>query len=291
MTRPVNPPSAPHAGIPRAPTPIRQAQRPGQQPGYGTNRSFATGKAVTALMIREMATRYGRSPGGYVWALLEPMGVILIMAIGFSVMLRSPPIGNSFILFYATGFLPFTLFQSLSKAIARSISFSRALLMYPAVTWVDAMLARFVLNSLTGILVTLVICASLLAVTDTRVALDGGPILTSFGMTCLLGLSIGVFNCAVDGLFPVWKQFWSIISRPLVLLSGVIFMYEDLPAKVREILWYNPLVHITATMRDGFYPTYNPDYISVTYCVLFSLIFLFFGIILMARFHRDILNN
>lgn len=291
MTQPLNTTPPAPAGFPRAPTPVRPAQSPPRKPGQGTNRSFATGKAITALMIREMATRYGRSPGGYIWALIEPMGMIFIMAIGFSLMLRSPPLGNSFILFYATGYLPYTLHQSLSKSIARSISFSRALLMYPAVTWVDAMLARFVLNALTGILVTLCICAALLAVTDTRVALDGGPILMSFGLACLLGLSVGVFNCAVGGIFPVWKQFWSIVTRPLVLMSGVIFMYEDIPGNAREILWYNPLVHVTASMRDGFYPTYNPDYISVTYCVLFSLVFLFIGVVLMARFHRDILNN
>lgn len=291
MTQPLNPPSAQHAGIPRAPTPVRQAQSPGQQPGYGTNRSFAPGKAIMALMIREMATRYGRSPGGYIWALLEPMGTIFVMAIGFSVMLKSPPLGNSFIFFYATGLLPYSLYQNISKAVARSIGFSRALLMYPAVTWVDAILARFALNALTGILVTLCICGTLLAVTDTQVTLDGGPIMTSFGLACLLGLSVGTFNCAAEGLLPVWKQFWTIISRPLMLLSGVIFMYEDVPAAARDILWYNPLVHITASMRAGFYPTYNPDYISVTYCLLFSLICLFFGVVLMARFHRRILNN
>ncbi len=68
-------------------------------------------------------------------------------------------------------------------------------------------------------------------------------------------------------------------------------MVEDLPETVRDMLWYNPLVHITASMRDGFYPTYNPDYISATYCALFSLVCLFFGVVLMARYHRHILNN
>ncbi|MGH1413612.1 MAG: ABC transporter permease [Pelagimonas sp.] len=272
---------------------LTPAQTPpvSRRPGHGTNRSFATSKSVMALMIREMATRYGRSPGGYVWALLEPMGAIMIMSIGFSVMLRSPPIGNSFTLFYATGFLPFALYQSISNAVARSIQFSRALLMYPAVTWVDAVLARFLLNALTGVLVTLCICGALLAVTDTRVALEGGPILRSFGLAMLLGIGVGVFNCALNGLFPIWMQVWSIFTRPLVLLSGVIFMVEDLPETVRDMLWYNPLVHITASMRDGFYPTYNPDYISATYCALFSLVCLFFGVVLMARYHRHILNN
>ena len=30
---------------------------------------FATLRTITALILREMATTYGRSPGGYVWAI------------------------------------------------------------------------------------------------------------------------------------------------------------------------------------------------------------------------------
>ncbi|WP_260008654.1 hypothetical protein [Leisingera sp. M527] len=60
-----------------------------------------------------MSTRYGRTPGGYLWAILEPMAAILFLAIGFSLVIRSPSLG-SFLLFYATGFLPFNLYQSIS---------------------------------------------------------------------------------------------------------------------------------------------------------------------------------
>ena len=39
-------------------------------------RRFRSARAVVALMLREMATTYGRSPGGYVWApgYWEPRG-------------------------------------------------------------------------------------------------------------------------------------------------------------------------------------------------------------------------
>ena len=35
-------------------------------------RSF---RVFAALMLREMITRYGRSFGGYLWAVIEPMAV------------------------------------------------------------------------------------------------------------------------------------------------------------------------------------------------------------------------
>jgi capsular polysaccharide transport system permease protein len=276
--------------MPQSPAHPAQPQT-GAQAQARTNRRFAAVKSVMALMIREMATRYGRSPGGYVWAILEPMGAILILAIGFSIMLRSPPLGNSFILFYATGFLPFSLYQSLSNHVARSINFSRALLMYPAVTWVDAVLARFTLNALTEILVTVILLGALLSLTDTRVALDGGLLLQALVLAMAVGLGVGVMNCALIGLFPVWMQIWSILSRPLFLVSGVIFLFDDMPPVLQSILWYNPLTHVLGLMRAGIYPTYRADYVTLACPMIFALATLFVGVLLMGRYHREILND
>lgn len=265
------------------------AQQPG--PGSGVNRRFATLRAVMALMIREMATRYGRSPGGYAWALLEPLGGVIILSVGMAIIVRTPPLGNSFVLFFATGFLPFQVYQNLSNNVARSINFSRALLFYPAVTWVDAVIARFVLNTLTDVLAMLILITGILSVIDTSILLDIGPILMSLGLAILVGLGVGMLNCVIFGLFPVWMQVWSIVTRPLFLISGVIFLYDDMPAFAQDILWYNPLVHVTGLMRQGFYPTYRGDYISEAYVLTVSLVCLFLGVVLMGRHHRDILNN
>lgn len=254
-------------------------------------RSFATFRAVSALILREMATRYGRSPGGYLWAILEPLGAILILAMGMSVIVRIPPMGNSFILFFATAFLPFSLYLNVSGMVARSINFSRALLFYPAVTWVDAVLARFLLNTLTGVLVMLILFSGLFIATDISAMPNITPILQAVILAALLGLSVGTVNCVLFGLFPVWEQIWSIATRPLFLISGVFFLYEDLPTTVQNILWYNPVIHITGLMRQGFYTTYTADYVNVSFVAIVSLILLFFGVLLMGRFHRDILNS
>lgn len=264
---------------------------PAQQPIHRETRSFATLRAIAALVLREMATRYGRSPGGYVWAVLEPLGGIIILAVGFSLVIRNPPLGNSFVLFYATGFLPFGLYQSLSGHIMRCINFSRALLHYPSVTWVDAVLARFSLNLLTELLVMILLLGVLLNITNTLVILEFGPIFLSIALAALLGLGVGVLNCALMGLFPIWAQIWSIVTRPLFLMSGIFFLQESLPPLVQDILWWNPLSHVTALMRVGFYPTYRGDFVNLPYVAGFGLICLFFGVVLMGRYHRDILND
>ena len=274
-----------------SPPPPLPAQTPALRAAHGSDRRFGTVRSISALILREMATRYGRSPGGYLWALLEPMGMIVILSVAFAVVVRSPSLGNSFILYFATGFLPFSLFLNLSNMVGRGINFSRPLLAYPAVTWVDALMARFVLNTLTELLVMGILFTGILAFVDAQGALDLVPIVGGVALAALLGMGFGVFNAAMFGLFPVYERVWSIVTRPLFLLSGVLFLYENMPPLARDILWWNPLQHVTAMVRTGFYPTYGASFVQPAYAVGVGLVVLFLGVVLMGRYHREILND
>ena len=274
---------------------VRPALQPSLQPSLppadAGPRRFATIRTVLALILREMSTRYGRTPGGYIWGVFEPLAAILVLSVGFSLVIRTPALGTSFLLFYATGYLPFDLYQSVSNTVARAINFSKPLLLYPAVTWVDALLARFLLNSLTSILISILLFSGILAVVDSRATLDLPPIVAAFGLSMLLGLGVGTLNCALSGLFPLWEVAWSIFTRPLFIASGIFYLFETLPQLAQDILWYNPLIHIIGMMRTGFYPTYAAPQVEPLYVLIVSLVLLALGQILLGRYHREILNR
>jgi capsular polysaccharide transport system permease protein len=254
-------------------------------------RRFATLRTVGALVLREMATRYGRTPGGYAWAVMEPLAAILFLAVGFSLVIPAPALGTSFLLFYATGYLIFDLYQSVSLTVSRAISFSRPLLRFPAVTWADAIIARFLLNSLTSVLVAILLLGGILAAVDSNAQLDLPRIAGALGLAMALGLGVGTLNCVLMGLYPLWEMVWSIITRPLFLASGIFFLYDDMPQLAQDILWYNPLIHIAGVMRAGVYPTYSAAYASPAFVLLASLTLTALGAVLMGRFHRVILNR
>ena len=254
-------------------------------------RSFATGRAILALMLREMSTRYGRTPGGYVWAVIEPLGAILMISLGFSLMLRSPALGSSFILFYASGYLPFSLYSSIAGQTAQALNFSKPLLAYPSVTWLDALLARFFLNTLTNAVIAYLLLGGILELIETKTVLDTQLIVLAMALASLLGLGIGTLNCVLIGLFPTWGMIWSIATRPLFLASGVIFTYESLPITAQQILWYNPLLQIIGLLRAGLYPMYHAEYVSVGYVLVCALIPLVLGLLLLRHHYKDILNR
>lgn len=252
---------------------------------------FLAIRSVAALMLREMATTYGRSPGGYVWALLDPVAALALMSLFFSMTFHAPPLGSNFVLFYATGYLPFMLYSEVGVKIGQAIRYSKPLLAYPRVTYVDALLSRFVLNCLTHMAVFAIIISSIALIYDLRLDLNIPAILQSFGMAMALALGIGSLNCYLSSTFPLWERIWSIANRPLFLVSGVFFMVENLGERYRDFMLYNPLVHVILEMRAGFYPTYDARLVSPAYVYSVAIGCLFFGMLLLNRYHKDILNE
>jgi capsular polysaccharide transport system permease protein len=257
----------------------------------GHRRSFATARVVFALVLREMSTTYGRSPGGYLWAIVEPVGMILVLSVGFSLLMRSPSLGNNFIVYYASGYLVFAHFRTLEKAVTKSISFSRSLLLYPAVSWLDALVARFILTVLTNTLNTIVIFSGALYLTGTRTVLDFPPMIEAMALATVLGLGVGTFNCMMSGLFPLWTSLWKIVTRPLMIASAVLYIYEDLPAAAGNILWWNPLAHLTGLFRTGVFPTYYPQYITPAYVLAIGMSALVVGLFFLNAYSSDVINR
>lgn len=229
-------------------------------------------RVILALMLREMGTSYGRSPGGYLWAILSPVGSIAMMAAAFSMMVHRPSLGTSFILFYATGYLPFDLFGQVSNKVGGAMSYSKALLAYPRVGWLDTLIARFLLTLLTEVTVFAIVIGGIMTMVATRAVPDVARIVEGFAVVTLCGLSMGLTNCLVGGYFPIWDRLWAILRTPLLFCSGVFFLFETLPPFVQAILWWNPLTHGIALMRAGFYPGYHADFVSLPYATGLPLV-------------------
>lgn len=238
-----------------------------------------------------MQTTYGRSPGGYVWLVLEPVLGITLLSFIFSLGFRSPALGSEFPPFYASGMVPFLFYGDLSNKVASSLRFSRPLLAYPGVTYMDAILARMIVNIMTQLLAAYLIFTGIFLIYDTQGAIDLSKIIRSFSMVIVLSFGVGVVNCFLRLRFPVWATIWSILNRPLFLLSCVFFLFETVPQPYQDILWHNPLIHVVGMMRSGSYSSYEAPYVSELYVYGVALILSVMGLILLRRFHRELLQR
>lgn len=253
-------------------------------------RRWRSARTILALMLREMATSYGRSVMGYLWAIVEPVAALALLSVVFSLFLRSPALGTNFPLFFASGFLVFGIYSGVGNDVARAVQFSRPLLEYPAVTPLDAILARFLLNYLTHLMVISIILTGIILAYDLRVVMDLQRTILALAVAGAFALGVGTFNCYLFVAFPSYVHVWAILNRPMFLLSGVLFLFDSVPQPFRDMLWYNPLVHIVGLMRSGVYATYDASYASVTYVLGLALLLFMAGLYMQYRYLRAAMN-
>jgi capsular polysaccharide transport system permease protein len=183
------------------------------------------------------------------------------------------------------------IFTTVSGRVAQSVNFSRPLLTYPSVTVIDAILARFILNMLTQVMVTYLVFSGILMIYDTMVIIKLPAIAGAVALAGALALGVGTLNCFLFTRFPLWAQIWGILMRPLYIISCIFMIFDDLPDWARDVLWYNPIVHIVGMMRHGYYSTYHATYVSGGYVLTISGICMSMGGMLLRKHQRTLLNR
>lgn len=228
-------------------------------------------RIVIALLIRETSARFGRSWGGYLWAIAEPTGGIALLAIAFSFIAHVPPLGSSFMFFYASGFVPFMMYSSIATSTMHAIRANRGLLTYPVVSALDTIIARAILESMTYFVIALILFPAIAAFDNLRTAINLPYLALAFAMAFSLGLGIGTINCVLIGFFPTWQNVWGVINRPMFIISGVLFHLPMLPSQLGNWLWYNPVSHVISATRSGLYGIDTDGFVSVPYVMGISM--------------------
>lgn len=242
---------------------------------YSQNRLKHQLAVTSALIIREMTTRYGNKFGGYLWAVLDPVLTIAIMTTVFSAIAKVPPLGRDFVLFFASGYASFYMYRSMSEQVATAVSSNQALLNYPIVRPYDTIIARILLQIMTLFMVNLLLFGAIALMTDIgSIRID--KILLSSLISTTLGAGVGISNIVWFHFSSTFQQVWGIINRPAFIVSGVFFLPESLPYPFNHIILWNPLVHVIGLFRAGIYPNYRAAYVDLWYVgglAIFSVVF------------------
>lgn len=237
-------------------------------------------RVVGALIVREIATRFGGKPGGYVWAILEPAAYIGMMTVIFSAIAHLPSLGTSFILFFATGYLSFTFYQGTVGFLSSAVRANKALLSYPNVAPIDTILARLILQTLTTTMVCVIVFVGITSTTHFQPNIQWGYILESVTALLILALGMSFGNAVLFPKYPLYEQVYQIVTRPLMLVSGVMYLPDGMPHPYGDILLWNPLCHATMLFRQGFYQEYRAMGADMGYMWSFTIIAFMIGYLL-----------
>lgn len=247
------------------------------------------GRVISAMILRETKTRFGRNKFGYLWAIVEPAAYIAIFLIVRSQLNARVPFGENLLLFMLSGLLTFRVFASVSGRALSAITANKAMLAYPPVKAIDVIFARIILETLTMLIMLMLFFGFLIITTATKVIVNYDSFAAAIAVLFLLSAGIGTFNAVFSVIWPAWERVWGIIRLPILLLSGIFYVPKSLPPIAQDVLWWNPIIHVVEWFRTATYVAYDP-LLSKPYVIGFAVFALTLGMGLERLYRSKILS-
>lgn len=247
-------------------------------------------RVISALVLRDMRTRFGHTFFGYVIMVAWPLSHLLAL-LTIYVFLRSViPMGTSAPVFFATGILPYILCLYPSRMIAMCIIQNRPLLYFPIVKSFDVIVARSFLEIVTAFWVVVLFCIILYAFDVDIFPVYPEEAILAIAATIYFSLSLGFISAVLFQLTRAWIVVLIVSQIGMYFTSGALFLPSALPETTQYWLSWNPLLHCVEWLRSAYYDGYNYGLLNRQYLVGFSTALLCIGMIAERAFRGYLLE-
>ena len=240
---------------------------------------------IHALMLRDMRTRFGGSMWGYLMQVLWPVTHVLIITSLMALRHLPSPVGDSVLVFVATGAFPALAFQYIAREVMKGVLVNKPLTYYPQVRMFDVMLSRVVVETVGSFIGMFIIFAMLTASGLWPLPVEAYDAICGYGAAILLGIGIGTINAAIVSVFQGWMLGFIVVQLALYLTSGIYFLPNYLPNYIYDIMKWNPVTQIIEWVRLGYYPSLGVE-VDKAYTLLFAGTSLTIGLLLNRWIHR-----
>ncbi len=232
-------------------------------------------RVLSALLIREMLTRYGRHNIGFLWLFVEPMLFTLGVAVLWSATKSIHGSDLPIVAFALTGYSTVLLWRNMPGRCIGALMANLALLYHRNIKALDIYLSRVLLEfggatiSFVTLSIVFITVGWLDPPEDILQVLGGWLLVTWFGASLAIGL--GALSHQSELVDKLWHPF----SYLLFPLSGAAFMVDALPPVAQDAVLYLPMVHGVEIVREGYFGSqarahYDLAYV-IPYCIVQSL--------------------
>jgi ABC-type polysaccharide/polyol phosphate export permease len=235
---------------------------------------------IQQLIRRDIIARYKRSTLGILWTMLQPLGMMAVMAIVFSALFHQV---EGYVVYLLSGLVAWTFFAQTTTAAITHIVWGGTLLkrIYIPMT-------SFSISSIGTGLINLVL--SLIPLLLIMLA-AGRPITWAFLFipipilllaTFALGVSLILSTLAV--YFPDIKEMYQIIVQAWMYLTPIVYPESILPDSYRFwLLYLNPMYYLIKMFRVTIYDGKLPSVETMLVGTLISLVTLAIGWIYFSK--------
>jgi lipopolysaccharide transport system permease protein len=223
------------------------------------------------LSLHRISVRYKQTSLGFLWAILQPLLMMLIFTGVFSVLAKMPSEGVPYALFAYTALLPWTFFSTTVANATNSlvththlitkVYFPREIL---PITYLIAAVFDFAIG--------FVVLLGLMAWFHVPLTLQTWNLIPVFGLLAAWSLTVSLVLAAVQVRFrdigvalPVVLQLW-------MFASPVIYPLSVLPEGWRSWYLLNPMAGIVSSCRDILLRGVAPDPVPLRFALIVTAI-------------------
>lgn len=239
---------------------------------------------IWELALKELKVRYKRSVLGFLWALLNPALMMVVLTVVFSTIMRIAI--PHYAIFLLSVLLPWTFFaQSLSYAV-ESIVVNGDLIKKVSVPKLVFPVAAVIANVI-NLILSLIPLALLVAVM-------GHPFYWTWLYLPVPILALVIFTIGVAFLFAAANVFYRDVSHIVqVILSAwfyftpIIYALDFVPANLRWFFKLNPIIYVINGFRLSVYYGLLPRWQSIAASFVCAFASLLVGFAVFRNYQED----
>jgi capsular polysaccharide transport system permease protein len=246
---------------------------------------------INALLLRDIKVRAGKFYTGYLLIFLMPflhLGVVLII---FVMVGRIPWVGTDSVTFFGLSILPFVIFLYPSRQIVIALAANRPLLYFPRVKIMDVIVARGLLETGNGLMVSAVVFLALAFVSGEFSPRDPLGLVCSVLLTLYFGFAYGFINALIAHIFEFWNYAFNVIFPLIWIISGILFNPHAVPSPYKEYLAYIPFLQCVEYIRSSYFVGYPGDILDVSYLFWTASCILALAVLMERSLRRTLLSR
>jgi lipopolysaccharide transport system permease protein len=236
---------------------------------------------VRNLVVRDLKVRYRNSVLGFVWSLLNPLLMMAVFTVVFSILLRNNR--PNFPVFVLVALLPWNFATSSVMGSVTSIVGSSHLIKkvyFPR----EILPISLVLSNLVNFALALPVLLAL--VLASQIPLTPYALLVPFIMVVqamfLIGLAL-LLSC-LNVFFRDTENIVDVLVLAWFFLSPIFYNMDELSARWAGLLyWLNPMASFISTYRIILYDHASPDPLFIGRTLFTSLAFLVVGYLVFRK--------
>jgi len=204
---------------------------------------------IWALALKDLQVRYKRSALGFLWALLNPLMMMVILTMVFSKLL---PAQDHYSIFLMSGLLPWTFFSQALSYSADSIVTNGDLLKKVYVTKSVFPVAA-TLSNVINFALSMIPLVLLLAVLRFPFHRTWPYVLVPFASLLLIALGFGFFVAMANVFFRDVAHILQIVLQAWYFVTPVMYPIDIIPAQYRRLFQLNPVLYPVNGFRLAIY--------------------------------------